>query len=59
MKYVKGWDEEEHDYALLANPTNKKGQKNSLREDVALVESLETKQEIALTRKAARKGSQG
>ena len=54
MKYVKGWDEEEDDNALFASPTNKKG-KNSLREDVAIVESLDTKQQIALTRKVARK----
>ena len=55
MKYVKGWDEEEDDYALFASPTNKKGHKNSLREDVAIVESLDTKQQIPLTRKVARK----
>ena len=55
MKYVKGWDEEEDDYALFASPNNKKGHKNCLREDVAIVESLDTKQQIALTRKVTRK----
>ena len=55
MKYVKGWYEEEDDYALFASPNNKKGHKNSLKEDVAIVESLDTKQQIALTRKATRK----
>ena len=55
MKYVKGWDEEEDDYALFGCPTNKKGHKNSLREVVAIVESLDIKQQIALTRKVARK----
>ena len=55
MKYVKGWDEEEDNYALFASPNNKKGHKNSLREDVAIVESLDTKQQIALTRKVTRK----
>ena len=55
MKYVKGWDDEEDDYALLASPSNKKGHKNSLKEDVAIVESLDTNQQIALTRKATRK----
>ena len=35
--------------------TIRKGTKNSLREDVAIVESLDTKQQIALTRKATRK----
>ena len=55
MKYVKGWDKEEDDYALFASPNNKKGHKKSLREDVAIVESLETKQQIAPTRKVARK----
>ena len=55
MKYVKGWDEEEDDYALFASPANKKGHETSSREDVAVVESLDTKQQIALTRKVARK----
>ena len=27
MKYVKGWEEEEDDYALFASPANKKGHK--------------------------------
>ena len=31
MKYVKGWDEEEDDYALFASPTNKKGHKNQVK----------------------------
>ena len=55
MKYVKGWDEEEDNYALFASPANEKGHKTSYREDVAVVESLDTKQQIALTRKVARK----
>ena len=55
MKYVKGWEEEEDDYALFASPTHKKGHKNSSREDVAIVGSLDTKQQIDLTRKVARK----
>ena len=44
MKYVKGWEEEEDDYALVASPANKKGHKNSSKDDVAIVESLDTKQ---------------
>ena len=55
MKYVKGWDEEDDDYVLFASPNNKKGHKNSVREDVAIGESLDTKQQIALTRKVTRK----
>ena len=31
MKYVKGWDEEEDDYALFASPTNKKGHKRQFK----------------------------
>ena len=31
MKYVKGWDEEEDDYALLTNPNNKKGHKKQFK----------------------------
>ena len=31
IKYVKGWDEEEDDYALFASPTNKKGHKKQLK----------------------------
>ena len=54
MKYVKGWDEEEDNYALFASPNNKKGHKNSIREDVAIVESLDTKLRIALTKERER-----
>ena len=57
MKYVKGWEEEEDYYALFASPGNKNGPKNSSKDDVAIVESLDTKQQIDPTRKAARKGS--
>ena len=52
MKYVKGWEEEEDDYALFASPAKKKGHKNSLKDGVATVERLDTKQRIVLTRKA-------
>ena len=55
MKYVKGWEEEEDDYALFASPAKKKGQKNSSRDDVATVERLDTKQLSVLTRKAREK----
>ena len=55
MKYVKGWEEEEDDYALFATPAKKKGQKNSLKDDVVTVERLDTKQQIVLTRKARKK----
>ena len=30
MKYVKGWEEEEDDYALFASPAKKKGQKKTV-----------------------------
>ena len=59
MKYAKGWEEEEDDYALLASPGNKKGHKNSSKDDVAIVESMDTKQQIAPTRKVDRKGFKG
>ena len=55
MKYVKGWEEEEDDYALSACPGNKKGHKNGSKDNVAIVESLDTKQQIAPTRKVVRK----
>ena len=31
MKYVKGWEEEEDDYALFASPAKKKGQKTQFK----------------------------
>ena len=31
MKYVKGWEEEEDDYALFASPAKKKGQKEQFK----------------------------
>ena len=52
MKYVKGRKEEEDDYALFAR---RKGIKNSLKDDVATVERLDTRQRIVLTRKARKK----
>ena len=55
MKYVKGWEEEEDDYALFASPAKKKGQKKSSKDDVATVERLDTRQQIVLTRKARKK----
>ena len=55
MKCVKGWEEEEDDYALFASPAKKKGQKNSLKDDVATVERLDTNQRIVLTKKARKK----
>ena len=44
MKYVKGWEEEEDDYALFASPAKKKGHKNSLKDDVVILESLDIRQ---------------
>ena len=55
MKCVKGWEEEEDDYALFASPAKKKGQKNSSKDDVATVERLDTRQRVVLTRKARKK----
>ena len=31
MKHVKGWEEEEDDYALFASPSNKKGPKKAFK----------------------------
>ena len=31
MKYVKGWEEEEDDYALFASPAKKKGEKKQFK----------------------------
>ena len=58
MKYVKSWEEEEDDYALFASPAKKKGQKSSLKDDVATVERLNTSQRIVPTRKARKKRTQ-
>ena len=55
MKFVKGWEEEEDDYALFASPAKKKGQKNSLKDNMVTVERLDTKKRSVLTRKARKK----
>ena len=55
MKSVKGWEEEEDDYALFASPAKKRGRKNSLKDDVVTVERLDTKQQILPTKKARKK----
>ena len=31
MKYVKGWEEEEDNYALFASPAKKKGQEKTVQ----------------------------
>ena len=55
MKFVKGWEEEEDDYALFASPAKKKGRKNSSKADVVTVERLDIRQRTVLTRKARKK----
>ena len=55
MKFVKGWEEEEDDYALFASPAKKKGQKNSSKTDVVTVERLDIRQQTVLTKKARKK----
>ena len=49
IKQVKGWEEEEDDYALFASPPSKK---ELSKDAVAIVENLDTKQLIVPTRKA-------
>ena len=55
MKCVKGWEEEEDDYALFASPAIKRGRKNSLKDDVVTVERLDTKQRIVPIKRARKK----
>ena len=55
MKYVKGWEEEEDDHALFASPAKRKGTKNSLKDAVVTVESLDIRQQIVPTRKVSKK----
>ena len=55
LKSVKGWEEEEDDYALFASPAKEKGPKNSLKDDVVTEERLDTKQRIVPTKKARKK----
>ena len=44
IKHVKGWDEEEDDYALFTSHSNKKKvQEANSREDVHTVERMDTK----------------
>ena len=50
MKHVKGWDEEEDDYALFTSQSNKKKLKKAHR----TVENLYIKQQIVPTRKATK-----
>ena len=44
MKYVKGWEEEKTTMCCLQALPTRKGIKNSSKDDVAIVESLDTKQ---------------
>ena len=52
IKQVKGWEEEEDDYALFASPPAKRGPRKRSKDAVAIVENLDTKQLIVPTRKA-------
>ena len=59
MKYVKGWEEEEDDYALFASLAKKKGQKKQFKGRCGhFVERLDTRQQIVLIRKARKKRTQ-
>ena len=51
MKHVKGWEEEEDDYALFTSQSNKKKPKKDI---VGTVESLDIKQQTVPTRKATK-----
>ena len=55
MKYVKGGMKRKTTMHCLQALLTRKGIKNSSREDVAIVESLDSKHQTALTRKVARK----
>ena len=45
MKHVKGWDEEEDDYALFPSQSNKKSPRKHLKDIVDTVENLDIKQQ--------------
>ena len=52
MKHVKGWDEEEDDYALFTSHSNKKSLESNLRDVVDNVGNLDVKQLIVPITKA-------
>ena len=54
MKHVKGWDEEEDDYALFTSQSNNKKPKKAFKDIVGTVESLDIEQQIVPTRKATK-----
>ena len=54
MKHVKGWDEEEDDYALFTSQSNRKSPRKHLKDVVGTVENLDMKQQIVPTRKATK-----
>ena len=51
MKHVKGWDEEEHDYALFTSQSNKKSPRKHLKDVMDAVENLDINQQIVPTTK--------
>ena len=54
MKHVKGWDEEEDDYALFTSHSIRKSPRRDLKDIVGTVVSLDIKQLIVPTRKASK-----
>ena len=55
MKYVKGCEEEEDNYALFASPAKKKGQKKQFKGRCGYCAEIDTRQRIVLRRKARKK----
>ena len=51
VKHVKGWDEEEDDYALFTSQSNKKSPKKHFKDIVDTVENLDIKQQIVPIKK--------
>ena len=55
MKYVKGWEEEEDNYALFASPAKKKGHKKQFKGQCGYCGEFQHKARIVPTRKVSRK----
>ena len=54
MKHVKGWGEEEDDYALFTSQSNKKKPKKHLKDVVDNIENLDIKQHNVPIKKATK-----
>ena len=55
LKHVKGWDEEEDEYALFTSQSNKKSPRKHLKDIMDTVENFDIKQQIQMAKMSTKR----